>query len=306
MSPSAIGQQTAMPAVGVLALNIEERAAVVRDALRDLGYVDGRNIRIEERRVDNRYARLDEIISELIRLKMSVIVAIGNTSVVAVSKATSTIPIVMVAGVDPVKEGLAASLSRPGRNLTGITTIVQDLVPKRLELVREAMPEISQVGVVWNPDSRGSTNSLAQTHAAAKALKLQLQVVEARTSGDFDKAFGFLARSNISVFVLMSAGMFEANRAQVLESARKNRLAGIYSSSQWGDGGGLITYGPDFFHAQRRAAFYVDRILRGEKPGDLPIEQPTKLELVVNLKTAKTLGIKIPRSILVRADRVIE
>ena len=306
ISLSAVAQPTSIPVVGVLALGIEGRAARVTAGLRDLGYVEGRNIRIELRGVDDNYARLPAITAELVRLNPNVIVAIGNTSVVAMSKATSTIPIVMVAGVDPVRERLAASLSQPGGNVTGVTTIVQDLSPKRLELVKESMPDVVRVGIVWNPDSRGSTNSLAQTQAAADSLKLQLQVVEARSSSDFDKALGLLAQSRTNVFVLMAGGMFEANRVRFLESAARTRLAGIYSARQWSDGGGLITYGPDLFEAERRAAFYVDKILKGAKPGDLPIEQPTKLELVVNLKTARTLGIKIPRTILVRANRVIE
>jgi putative ABC transport system substrate-binding protein len=306
LSLSAIAQQPSMPAVGVLALGVEGRAARVREGLHNLGYVEGRNIRIEERVVDDRYARLPDITAELVRLKMNVVVAIGNSATVAMSRATSTIPIVMVAGVDPVKEKLAASLSHPRGNVTGITTIVQDLVPKRLELVKDAMPGIARVGIVWNPASRGSTNSLARAQAAANSLKLQLHVVEARTTSDFDKAFGLLVESRTSVFVLMAAGMFTANRVQFLESAARNRLAGIYSAREWGEGGGLITYGPDLFEAERRAAFYVDKILKGAKPGDLPIEQPTKLELVVNLRTAKTLGIKLPQTILVRADRVIE
>ena len=305
--PQTLAQKTAsMPVVGVLALGIEGRIEWVREGLRKLGYVEGRNIRLEERAVDDRYARLADIVNEFVRLKVDVIVAIGNTATVAASKATSTIPIVMVAGADPVREKLAASLSRPGGNVTGVTTIVQEMVPKRLQLVKEAMPGLTQVGILWNPDSRGSTNSLAQTQEAAKALKLQLRLVEARSADDFDKAFEALARSRTSVFVAMTAGMFEANRRQLLQSAAKHRLAGVFSARHWGDSGALLTYGPDLFEAVRHAAVYVDKILKGAKPGELPIEQPTKFELVVNLKTAKTLAIKIPQSILVRADRVIE
>ena len=295
-----------MPVVGILGLGIEGRAARVREGLLKLGYVDGRNVRLEERDAGDHYARLAEIASEYVRLKVDVIVAIGTTATVAASKATSTIPIVMVAGVDPVKEGLAASLSRPGGNVTGVTTIVQEIVAKRLQLAKEAMPGLSRVGLLWNPDSKGSTNSLSQARDAAKTLNLQLQIVETRASGDFDKAFETLAKSGTKVFVWLPTGMFSANRKQLLELVAKHRVAGIFASGEWVDSGGLISYGPDQPEAARHTAVYVDKILRGAKPGDLPIEQPTKLELVVNLKTAKALGIAISRSVLVRADRVIE
>ena len=303
----AIAQRAvSMPSVGILALGIEGRAARVREGLLKLGYVDGRDIRLEERAAGDHYARLAEIAGEYVRLKVDVIVAIGTTATVAASKATSTIPIVMVAGVDPVKEGLAASLSRPGGNLTGVTTIVQEMVPKRLQLTKEAMPGLTRVGILWNPDSKGSTNSLSQAREAAKSLNLQLQIVEARSAGDLDKAFESLAKTRTKVFVSLPTTMFSANRGQLLESAAKYRVAGVFSSGEWADGGGLIAYGPDAFEADRHSAVYVDKILRGAKPGDLPIEQPTRLEMVVNLKTAKALGITIPQSILLRADRVIE
>jgi putative ABC transport system substrate-binding protein len=296
----------AMPVVGVLALDIEGRIARIREGLRNAGYVEGRNIRIEARAVDDGYARLGAIIDELVRLKPDVIVVAGNTSTVALSKATKTIPIVMVSGVDPVKEKIVASLSRPGANLTGITTIVQEMVPKRLELLKEAIPGIARVGILWNPASQGSANTFAQARESAKALKLEMQAVEARGAEDFDKALGSLAGSRVNVFALMSGGMFEANREKLLQAAARHRLGGVYSAPHWADGGGLLSYGTDLFEAERRAAVYVDKILKGAKPGDLPIEQPTKFELVLNLKTARSLGLRIPQSFLVRADRVIE
>jgi putative ABC transport system substrate-binding protein len=295
-----------MPIVGFLALSVEGRADRLREGLRKLGYVEGRNIRLEERAAGDRYARLAEIAEEFVRLKVHVIVAVGTTATVVASKATSTIPIVMLAGVDPVKEGLAASLARPGGNVTGVTTIVQEIVPKRLQLAKEAMPGLSRVGILWNPDSRGSTNSLSQAREAAKALKLQLQVVEARSAGDFDKAFETLARSGTRIFLWLPTGMFQANPKQLLDSAARHRVAGVFSSRQWAENGGLIAYGPDSFESDRHVAQYVDRILKGARPGELPIEQPTKLDLVVNLKAAKALDVTIPSSILVRADRVIE
>ena len=297
---------SSMPVVGILALGTGGRAAGVREGLLKLGYVDGRNVRLEERVAGDHYARLTEIAGEYVRLKVDVIVAIGTTATVAASKATSTIPIVMVAGVDPVKEGLAASLSRPGRNVTGVTTIIQEMVPKRLQLTKEAMPGLTRVGILWNPDSIGSTNSLSQAREAAKSLNLQLQIVEARSAGELDKAFELLAKTRTNVFVSLPTTMFSANREQLLESAAKYRVAGVFSSGIWVDSGGLISYGPHVFEADGRVAAYVDKILKGAKPGDLPIEQPTKLEMVVNMKTAKALGITISRTVLARADRVIE
>jgi putative ABC transport system substrate-binding protein len=299
-------QAGGMPVVGVLGLGIERRVETLRDGLRKLGYAEGKSIRLEERATGDRYARLTEIAEEYVRLKVDVIVAMGNTAVVAARKATATIPIVMVAATDPVKEKLAVSLSHPGGNVTGVTTIGQETSPKRLELVKEAIPGITRVGVLWNPDSRGSTNSLAQTQEAAKSLKLQLQLVEARSAADFDKAFEALAGSRIHVFVQMPASMFSANRGPLLESAAKHRMAGVFSTQDWDDEGTFIKYGPDYIESFRYASTYVDKILKGAKPGDLPIEQTTKYELVVNLKTAKALGIKVSRTILVRADRVIE
>jgi putative ABC transport system substrate-binding protein len=296
----------ATQSVGILALEVEGRADRLREGLRKLGYVEGRNIRFEERAAGDRYARLAEIADEFVRLKVEVIVAFGTTATVAASKATSTIPIVMVAGVDPVRERLAASLSRPGANLTGVTTIVQEIVPKRLQLAKEAIPGLARVGILWNPDSKGSTNSLLQAREAAKSLNLQLQVAEVRSAGDFDKAFEALARSGAHVFVWLPTGMFAANRRQLLDAAAKHRVAGVFASKEWAESGGLIAYGPDSFEADRHAAAYVDKILRGARPGELPIEQPTTLEMVVNLKTARTLGITIPRSVLLRAAQVIE
>ena len=303
---NAVGQQApAVPVIGILALGVE-RFAQVREGLRELGYEDGRNIRIEERIVDDQYAQGAGIVQEFIRRKVSVIVSLGHTSTAAARKSTSTIPIVMVSAADPVKEKLAVTLSRPGGNVTGLTTIGQELVPKRLQLAQDAMPGLVRVGILWDPNSRGSTNSLAQTKMAAQSLKLELHAVEARSAADFDQAFATLARANVDIFVMMAASMFEANRAQLLEAAAKHRLAGVYPSRRWAEGGGLYAYGSNPGEAERRVAVYVDKILKGAKPGDLPIEQPATLQLFVNQKTARALGVTIPRTILLRADRVIE
>ena len=303
-----LAQQTkSMPVVGVINLEVGTRVAQLREGLRTLGYVEGRNIRIEERAAGDRYERLADIADEYVRLKVDVIVAMGNTATEIARKATSTIPIVMTAGVDPVKSGLAASLSRPGGNVTGLSTILQELTPKRLEMTKEAVPGLSRVGILWNPDSKSSTASFAQAQVAAKALNLQLQVAEARTSGDFDKALQALFKAGIKVVIVLDNSMFTANRKQLTDSAKKHRLAAVISSpGSWADSGYLLAYGTNSAELYRHAAVYVDKILKGAKPGDLPIEQPTKFELIVNMKLAKSLRIKIPQSILLRADKVIE
>lgn len=296
----------APPVIGVLAIGNPGRVAQLRDGLRALGYVEGRHFRMEERAIGDNYAQLADVAAEYVRLRVDLIVALGTTATLAASKATRDIPIVMVAGLDPVQEKLAASLARPGGNVTGLTTIIQELGPKRLELVKEAAPRLPRVGILWNPDSRGSTNSLAQAEEAARTLKLRLQIVSARTAGDFEPALAALAAAGTQVFVAMPAGMFTANRERLLAAVVKHRLAGVFPSSEWAGDGVLISYGTDALAADRRSAFYVDKILKGAKPGELPIEQPTRFEMQVNLKTARALGIKVPHSILVRADRVIE
>jgi putative ABC transport system substrate-binding protein len=304
---NSVAQRAApIPIVGVLSLEIEDQVAQFRDGLRKLGYVQGRNIRVEALNAGDSYARLNEIANEYVKLKADVIVSLGATATLTAKKVTSTIPIVMVAGVDPVKEKLAVSLARPGGNLTGLATNLQELSPKRLEMAKEAVPGLSRVGVLWNPDSRSSTLALADTREAAKALNLKLQVVEARSAGEIDKAFDALAKTRTTVFLLLTTSMFSANQKQILASMQKHRLAGIFSSRNWVDAGGLLSYGSNRPETYRHAADYVDKILKGAKPGELPIEQPTKFELILNMKTAKALGIKVPNSILVRADKVIE
>lgn len=296
----------AIPRVGVLALELSDQLPLFRDGLLKLGYVEGRNIRLEVRKPGDRYAQLDEIAKEFVRLKVDVIVAFGGTVTIAAKKSTATIPIVMVSGIDVVREGLAASLARPGGNLTGIATILQELSPKRLELAKDVITGLTHVGILWNPDSHSSTLTLDDTQKAAKALALQLQPVEVRNASEFDQAFGALARSRISIFVLGTSSMFGANQKRLLDAMLKHRMAGIFPSVEWVDGGGLMSYGPSRTASYRHAAAYVDKILKGASPSELPIEQPTKIELAVNMKAAKALGIKIPHSVLVRADRVIE
>ena len=295
-----------MPVVGVLSLEIEDQVALLRDGLRKLGYVEGRNIRLETLTVGDRYAKLIEIAEEFVRLKVDVIVTLGGTATLTAKKVTSTVPIIMVAGVDPVAQKLAASLARPGGNVTGLATNLQELSSKRLEIAKEAVPGLRRVGLLWNPDSRSSALSMADTKRAAKALNLQLQPVEARSAGDFDKAFDTLVNTQTSVFIVAISSMFTANQKRILASMEKHRLAGVFSAAEWVDAGGFLSYGVNRAETYRHAAVYVDKLLKGAKPGDIPIEQPTKFELAINIQTAKALGVKIPQSILMRADKVVE
>ena len=299
-------QPTAIPTVGVLGADAGDRMANLRAGLRALGYVEGRNIRLLERAVGERYENMAEIINEYARLKVDVIVTMGSTATEAAAKATSTIPVIMVSGFDPVKAKLAASLARPGGNVTGVSVILQELTAKRLQLTKELLPGLRHVGVLWNPDSRASANSLPIAQAAAKVLNLQLHLVEAREPGEFDKAFEALAKARVNAFLLLTSSLFQTNRKRLLDSALKHRLAAIGSFPAWGDMGALIAYGPNEGESYRRIATYVDKILKGVKPGDIPIEQPTTFDFVVNLKTAKALGIKVPQTILLQATRVIE
>ena len=294
-----------IPVVGILGLGVEERSAYLREGLRKLGYTEGRNIRLEERVVGDRYERLVEVANEFVHMKVNVIAALGSTAAQVAAKATSTIPIVMASGLDPVKAGLVASLARPGGNVTGVSTIIQEIAPKRVALAKEAVPGLRRIGVLWNPDSQGSVNSLAATRDAAAALGLSLLVVEARSESDFDSAFAALAKERVRVFLVMAASMFAVHRKRLFASARSHAIAGVFSDPDWHEDGALLAYGASGSEPYRRMATYIDRILKGNKPGDIAIEQPTEFELVVNLRTAAAVGIKVPQSVLLQANRVV-
>ena len=303
---ASVAQATGMmPVVGILGLGVEERSGYLREGLRKLGYTEGRNIRFEERVVGDRYERLVEVANEFVQMKVNVIAALGSTAVQVAAKATSTIPIVMVSGLDPVKAGFAASLARPGGNVTGVSNIIQETAPKRLALTKEAVPGLRRVGVLWNPDSQGSVNSLAATRDAAAALGLGLMVVEARSESDFDSAFAALAKERVRVFLVMAASMFALHRKRLLASAVSHGVAGVFSAPDVHDDGALLAFGTSGSEPYRRMATYVDKILKGTKPGDIAIEQPAEFELVVNLRTAAAVGIKVPQSLLLQAHRVI-
>jgi putative ABC transport system substrate-binding protein len=274
--------------------------------LRELGYVEGQNILIEGRFYGERTERLPALAAELAQLKVDVIVAQGPPAPEAAQRATSTIPIVFAVHQDPVGSGLVASLARPGGNVTGLSTLAPELVGKRLQLLKEAVPGISRVSVLSDPTHPTAALLLREAEVAARSLKVQLQVLEARAPGDFASAFSAMTKDRTGGLIILGGLMFFVERTRIVEMAAQSRLPAIYGAKENAEAGGLMTYGPSIRESYRRAATYVDKILKGAKPGNLPIEQPTKFELVVNLKTAKALGLTIPQSVLLQADQVIE
>ncbi len=277
-----------------------------RLGLRDLGWVEGKNISIEYRYAEGRSDRLPDLAADLVRLKVDVIVASASTDALAAQKATRAIPIVMVGGGDPVAIGLVESLARPGGNVTGLSPMTSELGGKRLELLKEMLPKLSRVAVLWNPQNVGSPLAWKEIQLPARQLGVQLHSLEVRSPNDFDKAFEDATRARAGALFIMPDPMFITNLKRIAGLAAKSRLPSIFQWSEFADAGGLVTYGPDRADMFRRAAAFVDKILKGAKPGDLPIEQPTKFELVINLKTAKALGLTIPQSVLLRADEVIQ
>jgi ABC-type uncharacterized transport system substrate-binding protein len=283
-----------------------------RQGLRELGYVEGRNVVIEYRDAKGHLERLPALAAELVALKVDVILAAAGTpAVVAAKQATKTIPIVFASPSDPVGSGLVASLARPGGNVTGLSTLslTPDLVGKCLELLKQAMPGLNRVAVLWQPGQlteRTERDLLKGAEVAGRALGVRLQFVEAQGPADFDKAFSDMTRARAGALTVWGSVMFLNERRRLVSVAAKNRLPVMYTGREYVDAGGLMSYGANQADLFRRAATYVDKILKGAKPGDLPIEQPTRFELVINLKTAKALGLTIPPSLLARADQVIE
>ena len=274
--------------------------------LRELGYVEGQNILIEGRFYGDQNERLPALAAELVRLKVDVIVAGAPPAPEAAQRATSTIPIVMTIHADPVGSGLVASLARPGRNVTGLSILSPELSAKRLQLLKEAVPGISRVAVLSDPTVPTHALDLREAEVAARSSKVQLQVLQARAPSDFASAFSAMTKDRAGALIALSGNMFFAHRTRIVELAAQSRLPATYVAKEFAEAGGLMAYGSNTRENFRRAASYVDKILKGAKPGDLPIEQPTKFEFVINLKTAKALGLPIPRSLLQRADRVID
>jgi putative ABC transport system substrate-binding protein len=275
--------------------------------LREHGYVEGQHITVEWRFAEGKLDQLAPLAIELVGLKVDLIVAAGGGAVArAVMNASDTIPIVMTNVEEPVASGLVASLARPGRNVTGLTALVRDLSAKRLELLTEVIPKVSRVSVLWNPAFPGKDLELKEMQNAAIALGIQLQSLEIRSSTDIDSAFETATKARSEALVTLPDPLTNSYGARIIELAAMRRLPTMFSQKAPVDAGGLLCYGPSYADLFRRAATYVDKILKGTKPADLPIEQPTKFELVINLKTAKALGLDVPPSLLARADEVIE
>ena len=309
----AEAQQAAkIPRIGYLAnwlaANPDQQEAFLQ-GLRDFGYVDGRNVVIEYRDAEGNLKRLPALAAQLVALKVDVIVAAAGTlPALAAKQASGTVPIVFIAVGNPVTSGLVTSLARPGGNLTGLSALTPELASKWLELLKQAVPAVTRVAVLWQPGGMGDTDKevLKQADVAARALGVRVQVVEARGPTDIDRAFSDMIRARANGLAVLSTPMFANERRRVVDLAAKSRLPAVYSFKNYVDAGGLMSYGSNAADLSRRAAAYVDKILKGAKPADLPVEQPTKFELVINLKTAKALGLTIPQTLLQRADQVIE
>ncbi len=280
-----------------------------RQGLRDLGYVDGQNLVIEYRDAEGKFERLPALAAELVALKVDVILAAGEPHARAAKQATTTLPIVFVFAPDPVTSGLVTSLARPGGNVTGSSALTPELVGKRLELLTQVVPGVSRVAVLWQPGAYGERTEkdvLKGAEVVARALGVRLQFVEARGPADIDRAFSEMTRARAGALTVLSTPMFIIERRRLVDLAAKNRLPALYPTRDSVDAGGLMSYGPNLADSFRRAATYVDKILKGAKPADLPVEQPTKFDLVINMKTAKALGLTIPPSVRERADDIVK
>jgi putative ABC transport system substrate-binding protein len=312
LSSSAEAQQPArkIPWIGYLAVvplsTLTQRTEAFQQGLRDLGYVEGKNIVIEWRSSGGNLDRMPTLAAELVKLKAAVIVTAGSSATRAAKEATTTIPIVMAQDGDPVANRFVASLARPGGNVTGLSTLAPELNGKRLELLKEIVPKLSRVAVFGTSTSAEDIKSLEEIKLAAGAMKVQFEYFEVRTPKDIEPGFQAATKARADAALWMASGsVTRANRTQVLDLALKSRLPTIYGSAEWVEAGGLINYGVSYSDLFRRAATYVDKILKGTKPADLPVEQPIKFEFIINLKAAKQIGLTIPPNVLARADRVI-
>ena len=306
-------QQTARIArIGYMASDLARgppHREAFRQGLRELGYVEGRNVVIEYRDAEGKLERLPALAAELVALNVDVIFAPGTQHVFVAKQATKTIPIVFADVADPVARGFVASLARPGGNITGLSNLAPDLVGKGLELLKQAAPGVNHVAFLWQPGGlpeRAQEDIVKRAEAAARALGVRLQFVETRGPEDFDKAFTDMTRARVGALFVWGSITYILERRRLAELAAKNRLPGIYPFGEFVDAGGLMSYAPNVADNFRRAAVYVDKLLKGAKAADLPVEQSTKFELVINVKTANALGLTIPPSLLQRADRVIE
>jgi len=313
VAPLAADAQEAgkIPRIGFLAAASRPDRAPMRDpfvqGLGELGWVEGKDVAIEYRYADGRADRLSELAAELVRLKVDLILATSTGVAVAAKNATSTIPIVVTAMSNPVELGLVASIARPGGNVTGLSySLDLEIFSKQLELLKETVPKVRRVAILSNPANPAHPGVIKSVKVAARSLGVQLQLLEARGLNEFEGAFAAMARERAGALLVVADPVFDFHRTRLAELAAKNRLPAIYASRTETEAGGLMSYGVDLRDNFRRAATYVDKILKGAKPADLPVEQPTKFELVINAKTAKALGLTIPPSILVRADEIIQ
>jgi putative ABC transport system substrate-binding protein len=302
-------QAVKIPRIGILMGGSSApgpREEAFRKGLSELGYVEGKNIIIEWRFAEGQEDRLATHAAELVRLKVDIIVTDGTRVTRAAKNATRTIPIVMASDADPIASGYVASLARPGGNITGLTNNNPDLSGKRLEVLKESIPGISRVGIIWNPEVPTSVTAFKDAQIAAQPLRLQLQSLEMRGPDDYESVFQAAAKERTKALTVLSDSLMFANRSRILELASKHKIPTMHTQSGWVEAGGLMSYGTYFPDLWSRAAVYVDKILKGTKPADLPVEQPTKFELVINLKTANQIGLTIPQSVLYRADKVIK
>jgi putative ABC transport system substrate-binding protein len=311
LCPSAEAQQPKkVPRIGYLAVSSESshapRVAALRQGLREFGYIENQNIVIEFRYAEGNTERLSQLAAELVGIKVDAIVTTGTEGALAGKQATSTIPIVMTTGDNPVAMGIISSLPRPGGNVTGLTTDAGELSGKRLEVLKEAVPNLARVGILWYPRDPGAAANFKETLAAAHALKIQAQSLEVGSEKEFDTAFNAATEAKLQAITVLSSGPVNTHRMRIIDFATKRRLPSMFTVSTHVEAGGLMFYGANTPDQYRRAAFYLDKILKGAKPADLPVEQPKKFDLVINLKTAKQIGLTIPPNVLARADRVIK
>jgi putative ABC transport system substrate-binding protein len=302
-------QPARIPRIGILIAASPSfylaRVEAFLQRLRGLGYIEGKNILIEYRYAEGKLERLPDLAAELVRLKVDVIVATAQ-AVLPAKKASPTTPIVFGGAADPVGSGLVSSLARPGGNITGLSLMAPDLDGKRLELLKEAVPQVARVAFLWEPGTSRGNPAFTDMEPAAKALRLKLQSLEVRSLDDFESAFARAKREGAQALIATSGPLIGARQRQVLDFAAKNRLPSMYAASEFVEAGGLMSYAPSYEDVWRRAADFVDKILKGTKPADIPVEQPMKFEFIVNLKTAKQIGVTIPPNVLVRANKVIK
>jgi putative ABC transport system substrate-binding protein len=311
LAPAASAQQSGRQyRVGFLGNSTAALEATLvgafRDGLRELGYVEGRNIVIEYRWAEGEYARLPALIAELLALKVDVIVTAGTPAALAVKRATTSIPLVMVAVGDPVGTGLVPSLSHPGGNITGLTSISAEMEGKRLELLREVIPGVSHIAVLWNAANPIQEIQERATRTAAQVLRMKVLSLGVRTIEQIKDAFATIVHDRPDALLVLADRLFLHHRALIMDFATRHRLPGVHAYRELVEAGGLMSFGPSYAGMHRRAAYFVDRILKGAKPADLPVERPPTFELVINVKAAKTLGVTIPPSVLLRATELIQ